>query len=595
MSAEAPAGWEKTTLGEVCAMNPRIPSDELPPDHTEVSFVPMAAVEEESGRLDASQVRPLATVRRGYVPFKENDVIFAKITPCMENGKIALATGLKNGIAYGSTEFYVFRPYEGVLPRFILHYLLQPSFRENAERQMTGAVGQKRVPAHFILTVEFLLPPTSEQERIVKKLDAALSGLERANNAAHRAQERLLRYRAAVLNSAVTGELTRAWRDSNVDSAITMIETGDALLQRVLAARRSQWEDTELRRLRAAGKERKNARWKTRYDEPISPDRTSLPLLPHSWRWARLEQLGFVTGGLTKSPRRLGFRLQLPYLRVANVYANELRLDDIATIGVEQRELTKLLLARGDLLIVEGNGSKDQIGRLAIWDGSIAPCVHQNHIIKVRLVEADLGPWILTWLLSPAGRKYIEHFAISSAGLYTLSISKVGDLPIPLPPVAEQAAIATEVTRRLSASDKLAVTLERQLSRSRGVRSSLMHDAFVGRLATQDPSDESAELLLERIRALRKADAEKPRARHMSQSRGKSARRSLLDVLREHDKPMTPEQLFLSSGYQHEFESNEYRQETVDSFYDELRRLVGPEGQVQELRPDNSTVLLQAR
>lgn len=576
-------------------MNPRIPSDELPPDHTEVSFVPMAAVEEESGRLDPSQVRPLATVRRGYVPFKENDVIFAKITPCMENGKIALAAGLKNGIAYGSTEFYVFRPYEGVLPRFILHYLLQPSLREDAERQMTGAVGQKRVPAHFLLTVKFLLPPTSEQERIVTKLDAALSGLERANNAAHRAQERLLRYRAAVLNSAVTGELTRVWRDSDGDSAVMMIETGDALLQRLLAARRSQWEDTELRRLRAAGKEPKNVSWKTRYDEPVSPDRTSLPLLPHGWRWTRLEQLGFVTGGLTKSPKRLGFLLQLPYLRVANVYANELRLDDMATIGVEQHELTKLLLARGDLLIVEGNGSKDQIGRLAIWDGSIAPCVHQNHIIKVRLVEVDLGPWILTWLLSPAGRQYIEQVAISSAGLYTLSISKVGDLPIPLPPVAEQAAIATEVTRRLTASDKLAVTLERQLSRARAVRSSLMHDAFVGRLTTQDPSDESAEVLLERIRAIRKADAKKPRARHMSQSRGKSARRSLLDVLREHDKPMTPEQLFLSSGYQHEFESNEYRQETVDNFYDELRRLVGPEGQVQELRPDNSTVLLQAR
>src|SRR5580700_9473440 len=141
MPRHLPEGWVRTTLGEVCAINPRMPLGEPLPDSTEVSFVPMAAVEEESGRLDASQIRALGSVRRGYTPFNENDVIFAKITPCMENGKIALATGLKNGIAYGSTEFFVFRPYDGVLPRFVLHYLLQSSFRNGAERQMTGASG----------------------------------------------------------------------------------------------------------------------------------------------------------------------------------------------------------------------------------------------------------------------------------------------------------------------------------------------------------------------------------------------------------------------------------------------------------------------
>ncbi len=122
----------------------------------------MAAVEEETGRLDASQTRTLASVRKGYTPFSENDVIFAKITPCMENGKIALANGLRNGLAYGSTEFFVFRPYTGLFPRFVLHFLLQPSLRESAERQMAGASGQKRVPVKFLSAYEFLLPPTRE-------------------------------------------------------------------------------------------------------------------------------------------------------------------------------------------------------------------------------------------------------------------------------------------------------------------------------------------------------------------------------------------------------------------------------------------------
>src|SRR5580658_4740387 len=246
MPKKLPKGWVRTTLGEVCAVNPRTPLGDPLPDRTEVSFVPMAAVEEESGRLDASKIRALGSVRRGYTPFVENDVIFAKITPCMENGKIALATGLKNGLAYGSTEFFVFRPYEGLLPRFVLHFLLQPSLREEAERQMAGASGQKRVPANYLRTHEFSLPPTREQERIVAKLDAALSRLERARIAAHRAQERLKRYRAAVLHAASTGELTSEWREAERKNNRGEVETGEALLQRLLALRRVRWEKSEI-------------------------------------------------------------------------------------------------------------------------------------------------------------------------------------------------------------------------------------------------------------------------------------------------------------------------------------------------------------
>ena len=175
----------------------------------------------------------------------------------------------------------------------------------------------------------------------------------------------------------------------------------------------------------------------------------------------------------------------------------------MATIGVGEDELDKLLLEKGDLLIVEGNGSKDQIGRLAVWDGSIQRCVHQNHIIKVRLVEKHLVTWVRLWLLSPQGRTEIERVASSTTGLYTLSISKVGDLPIPLPPFPEQAEIIREVERRLAAAGKLEAALEQQLSRSRASRQSLLREAFEGRLGTQDDNDEPASALLEIVLAER--------------------------------------------------------------------------------------------
>jgi len=177
-----------------------------------------------------------------------------------------------------------------------------------------------------------------------------------------------------------------------------------------------------------------------------------------------LEQLGLVFGGLTKNPKRAKLEKQLPYLRVANVYANELRLEEIQRIGVEDAELEKLLVRAGDLLIVEGNGSKDQIGRLAIWDGSIDRCVHQNHLIKVRAVEPSMPRWLLYWLQSPCGRRFVELVASSTSGLYTLSVNKVGDLPIALPPLAEQHRIVAEVERCLSVIEELETVIEANMA-----------------------------------------------------------------------------------------------------------------------------------
>jgi type I restriction enzyme, S subunit len=196
-----------------------------------------------------------------------------------------------------------------------------------------------------------------------------------------------------------------------------------------------------------------------------------------------VEQLGVTFGGLTKNQKRAKLPKKLPYLRVANVYANELRLEEIEYIGVQASELDKLLLRKGDLLVVEGNGSKSQIGRLAIWDGSIDPCVHQNHLIKVRLVVGLMNKWILFWLLSPAGRHFIEEVSSSTSGLYTLSVNKVGDLPIIVPPLAEQEQIIAEVERRLSVIAKLEATVEANLSRAERLRLSVLTAVFSGELA----------------------------------------------------------------------------------------------------------------
>jgi len=204
--------------------------------------------------------------------------------------------------------------------------------------------------------------------------------------------------------------------------------------------------------------------------------------LPNGWCWTTVEALGGVSGGLTKNAKRSGYPIELPYLRVANVYSNALDLDDVQKIGLRESEKQKALLKRGDLLVVEGNGSIEQIGRVALWDGSIEPCVHQNHIIKVRLSPSVAPEWVLFWLLSPRGRDNIVRVASSTSGLYTLSLGKVSRMAVPLAPAAEQrrvvGALETELTRLDAAASGLSrvrILLERY-------RTAVLKSAVAGRL-----------------------------------------------------------------------------------------------------------------
>ncbi len=158
-----PFGWGLTTLGECCELNPRRPRD-MKTD-TDYSFVAMPSVSED-GRVDASIERPYSEICKGFTYFAENDVLFAKITPCMENGKGGVAKGLKNGAGFGSTEFHVLRPIKGISNPYWLYIITMfPKFRSDAEKVMTGTGGQRRVPITYLSEYSIALPPIELQEQ----------------------------------------------------------------------------------------------------------------------------------------------------------------------------------------------------------------------------------------------------------------------------------------------------------------------------------------------------------------------------------------------------------------------------------------------
>jgi type I restriction enzyme S subunit len=171
---QLPPGWEWRLLGEVCRINPKRPRVERS-DKQSTSFLPMQGVDEVNGVIASLETRPYREVARGFTYFEEGDVLFAKITPSMQNGKCTVARNLIDGIGFGSTEFHVLRPGPGVTPDWIHRFLRRLSFRLEAKTHFRGAVGQQRVPDEFLKTSLIPVPPTIvTQQSIIARLEAML-------------------------------------------------------------------------------------------------------------------------------------------------------------------------------------------------------------------------------------------------------------------------------------------------------------------------------------------------------------------------------------------------------------------------------------
>ncbi|MGC1526391.1 MAG: hypothetical protein WA783_10090, partial [Phormidesmis sp.] len=206
------------------------------------------------------------------------------------------------------------------------------------------------------------------------------------------------------------------------------------------------------------------------------------------------------------------------------VHANELRLKEVHTIGVKESEVDRVLLRKNDLLIVEGNGSIEHIGRVAKWNGAIEGCVHQNHLIKARVYERITNPDLIVYfLLSKVGRDLIVREASSTSGLHTLSLSKVKNLKVPMCSLLEAREVVSRVEEKLSCISVVKLAIKNELQRSESLRQSILKQAFSGQLVPQDPNDEPASKLLARIKAEKAAREAKAKARTTRKTRKPTA------------------------------------------------------------------------
>lgn len=385
---------------------------------------------------------------------------------CSEDDFLLVWDGARSGLVgkgmkglVGSTLVKINFP--GIYNEYAYYYLKSKYYEINTNAKGTGI---PHVNPDLLWNYRFPIPPIQEQHRIVEKIEELFSELDKGIEYLQTAKEQLEVYRQAVLKAAFEGKLTKEWSEKKTD-----LPSADT----------------------------------------------------RKWEKHKLGKIAKVSGGITKNSKKNVNKKQYPYLRVANVYANRLDLKDIHYIGASEDEYNKTLLNRGDLLFVEGNGSKTQIGRVAVWNGEVRGCLHQNHIIKVRPTEKMLSKYCMYYFISRDGRNQIEDVAATTSGLYTLSITKIKNLELPIPSLDEQHQIVQEIESRLSVCDYMEETVEKGLAQAEALKQSILKKAFEGRLVPQDPDDEPAAVLLERIRAEKRKQDEATTAATKKTKKGK--------------------------------------------------------------------------
>jgi len=455
------AGWPQKPLSEVVDINPRLDKTAYR-DDLEVSFVPMAAVEAGSGRMEVSQTKHFSTVKKGYTPFRESDVLFAKITPCMENGKMAVVPKLTNGLGFGSTEFHVLRPHEGIDPRFVYYFISSQNFRREAAHRMTGAVGQKRVPQSFLEEALIPVPLFDDQKSIVAEIEKQFSRLDEAVANLKRVKANLKRYKASVLKSAVEGKLTEDWRKQHPD-----VEPASKLLDRILAERRAKW----------------NGRGK--YKEPSVPEATDLPSLPRGWVWATVDQvaapeLNSITDGpfgsnlKTEHYKETGPRV----IRLQNI-GDCVFVNEEAHISEEHfTRLQKHRIFAGDLVIA---ALGEDPPRSCLIPQSVGHAIVKADCIRFK-PHKDVGAKYLNVVLNSQPTRQRAKSIVHGVGRPRLNLGEIKAIVVPVPPTVEQQAIVAEVERRLSVIEELEAAVEANLTRADRLRQSILGQAFSGKL-----------------------------------------------------------------------------------------------------------------
>ena len=391
-------------------------------------------------------------------------------------------------------------PSERFYDRRLLAYAL-PGYL-SAINAKTSSITVKHLSSKTVEEIPLPLPPVAEQHRIVQEIEKQLTRFEAAVAALERTRANLKRYRASVLRAACAGRLVSTEAEM-ARAEGREYEPADQLLERILKERRARWEADELAKMQAKGMAPKDDGWKAKYQEPPAPETANLPELPEGWVWSTLGQVicEGPQNGLYKPAAAYGDGT--PILRIDDYQNGFLRpRGELRCLGVTADEAKTYGLNPGDLVINRVN-SPSHLGKCAVVPSTLCPAVFESNMMRIAVATEVAPKWVSTYVWSSPGRTRLTARAKWAVNQASINQTDVCLTPVPLPPYAEQRRIVAELERRLSVNAELEIAIGHGLRRAERLRQSILKCAFEGRVVAQDPNDEPASVLLERIRAER--------------------------------------------------------------------------------------------
>lgn len=350
--------------------------------------------------------------------------------------------------------------------KYLFYYLMYT--RGDLASLGKGAT-QKNISQTVIKEFPFVLAPLDQQKRIVAEIEKQFSRLDEAVANLKRVKANLKRYKAAVLKAAVEGKLTEEWRKAHPD-----VEPASKLLDRILAERRAKWEEAELAKMEAKGKAPKNDKWKAKYKAPVAADATNLPELPEGWVWATLPQLGELNRGKSKHRPRDDKKLYggpYPFIQTGDVRKSEGTITEFSQTYSEVGLRQSRLWPEGTLCItIAANIAETGILKFAAcFPDSVVGFLHIGGGAATRYVEYFIR----------TAREELERFAPATAQK-NINLQVLESVAVPLPPIAEQGLIVTEVDRHISLIRETELVVNANLKRAERLRQSILRKAFSG-------------------------------------------------------------------------------------------------------------------
>lgn len=277
-------------------------------------------------------------------------------------------------------------------------------------------------------------------------------------------------------------------------------ESGAELLQRILRERRARWEQKQLAKFAEQGKAPPKD-WMAKYPEPVAPDVSGLPELPEGWVWATVEQLGDVQLGRQRSPDKMKGLCPAKYIRAANITERGIDFDDVLEMDFSASEVETFRLTEGDVLLTEASGSPEHVGRPVVWPKVGGVYCFQNTVLRFK--PKGVGSAYAFRIFQALQKLGAFQKLSGGVGINHLSAGKFSAIPLPLPSTEEQEAVVEEVARAMDLIEGQSMAIDHSLKQAIAQRKNILKAAFAGQLVPQDPNDEPASVLLERIRAVR--------------------------------------------------------------------------------------------